>query len=45
VIDQRPPAGAEVERGRTVVIVVGVFEEQPPPEESGGAPQDEAPEQ
>jgi eukaryotic-like serine/threonine-protein kinase len=35
VLEQRPGAGAEVEKGRTVVIVVGVLEEEEPsqPEE------------
>jgi beta-lactam-binding protein with PASTA domain len=29
VIEQRPGAGVEIEEGRGVVIVVGVFEEEP----------------
>jgi serine/threonine-protein kinase len=33
VVDQRPPAGVEIDEGRTVIIVVGVFEEPfTPPE-------------
>jgi beta-lactam-binding protein with PASTA domain len=27
VIDQRPPAGTEVDEGQSVVIILGVFEE------------------
>jgi beta-lactam-binding protein with PASTA domain/tRNA A-37 threonylcarbamoyl transferase component Bud32 len=37
VIDQRPSAGADVDKGRAVVIVVGRFEE-PPPDETGEPP-------
>jgi beta-lactam-binding protein with PASTA domain len=41
VIDQRPGAGIEVERGREVVIVVGVLveEEEPAPPEPEPAPE------
>jgi beta-lactam-binding protein with PASTA domain len=41
VVDQRPGSGAEVEKGRDVIIVVGRLEEQPEPVEPppGGAPQ------
>jgi beta-lactam-binding protein with PASTA domain len=38
VIDQRPGAGAEVEPGSQVVIIVGVFED-PAEEELAPAPQ------
>jgi serine/threonine-protein kinase len=34
VVDQRPPAGVEIDEGRTVIIVVGRFEEPfTPPED------------
>jgi serine/threonine-protein kinase len=36
VIDQRPAAGTQVEKGRDVVIVVGRFE--PPPPQQGPPP-------
>jgi eukaryotic-like serine/threonine-protein kinase len=44
VLDQRPGAGAQVERGRSVVIVVGALIEdeelnQPPPEEEPAPPE------
>ena len=38
VIDQRPAAGVEVERGRQVVIIVGRLEEEEPPPEEPPAP-------
>jgi serine/threonine-protein kinase len=40
VIDQRPAAGVELERGRSVLIVVGTFEEPaaPPPAQPPPAP-------
>ena len=37
VVDQRPGAGAELDRGRSVTIVVGSFEEPPPQEPPAGA--------
>jgi serine/threonine-protein kinase len=38
VIDQSPGAGVEVERGRSVLIVIGVFEEPFEPPEGGQPP-------
>ena len=39
VIDQRPPAGVEIDEGRSVIIVVGRFEEPfTPPEAEVPAP-------
>jgi eukaryotic-like serine/threonine-protein kinase len=37
VVDQRPGAGSELDRGRSVTIVVGSFEEPPPQEPPAGA--------
>jgi beta-lactam-binding protein with PASTA domain len=36
VLDQRPGGGAQVEKGRTVVIVVGKFKE--PKQDNGQTP-------
>jgi eukaryotic-like serine/threonine-protein kinase len=43
VLDQRPAPGSEVERGRTVIIVVGAFEEPDAGDEVAPAPMEPTP--